>query len=132
MISAVAFSLRMLRSIGVDRAGVDEIGLVDDDAVGRHDLVDRLVVAGVELRVVDVLADVHRIDQRHDRIEVDLLGHLVVDEEGRGHRRRIGEPAGLDDDVVELLAPRAAAWRKISIRSLRTSTTQQMQPLVIW
>ena len=40
---------------------VDQVGLVENDAVGRHDLVDRLVVDAVKRVVVEVLADVLRV-----------------------------------------------------------------------
>ncbi len=92
----------------LDRRGlrlVHEIDLVDDDAVGGDDLVDRLVVVPVQARVVEVLPDVLRVHQRDDPVERDLSRHLVVDEEGRRDRLRIGEPARLDQDVVEFLAP---------------------------
>ena len=50
-----------------------------------------------------------RVRDRHHRIEPGVLLHVLVDEECLRHRRRIGEPGGLDDDGVELaLAPHQA------------------------
>ena len=91
---------------------VDKIGLVEHDPVGRHDLVGRLVVGGVEPLVCEVPADVYGIDHRHDGIEVDAAGGLLVDEERRGDRRGIGKPRRLDDDVVEALAAREQLGRR--------------------
>ena len=74
----------------------DEIGLVEHDDVGERDL-----VLGFR-RVLQPVAQPFRIGHRHDRIEPGVLLHVLVDEEGLRHRRRIGEPRGLDDDGVEL------------------------------
>jgi len=81
-----------------------KVGLVDDDAVGHHDLFDRLVVLADQLRVVQVRQHVAGVDQRDDGVQADLARNLVVDEEGGGHRRGVGQAAGFDQDVVELLA----------------------------
>ncbi|MNT36459.1 hypothetical protein D3C72_1725440 [compost metagenome] len=45
----------------------------------------------------------HRVHQRQDAVERDLLGDFVVHEEGGRHRRGIGQAAGLDQDMVEAL-----------------------------
>ena len=67
------------------------------------------------------------VGHRHHGVEPRLL-HVLVDEEGLRHRRRIGEARGLDDDGVELaLAPHQPSMMRI--RSPRT--VQQTQPLFI-
>ena len=48
-----------------------------------------------------MLLDVLGVDERDDGVERDLLQHGIVEEEGLGDRHRVGEPAGLDQDVVD-------------------------------
>ena len=74
----------------------DEIGLVQHDDVGERDL-----VLGFR-RVLQAVAQPFGVGDGHDRIEPGVLLHVLVDEEGLRHRRRIGEARGLDDDGVEL------------------------------
>jgi len=52
--------------------------------------------------VLQAIAQPFRIGDRHHRIEPGVLLHVLVDEEGLRHRRRIGKTGGLDDDGVEL------------------------------
>ena len=85
-----------LAQIGV----ADEIGLVEQDHVGEGDLVLGLG------RVAQPVLEPARIGDGDDGVELRLAADRLVDEEGLRHRRRIGEPGGLDDDGVELaLAP---------------------------
>ena len=74
----------------------DEIGLVEHDDVGERDL-----VLGFG-RVLQPVAQPFGVGHRHHRVEPGVLLHVLVDEEGLRHRRRIGEARGLDDDGVEL------------------------------
>ena len=74
----------------------DEIGLVEHDDVGERDL-----VLGFR-RVLEPVAQPFGVGHRHDRVEPRVLLHVLVDEEGLRHRRRIGQAGGLDDDGVEL------------------------------
>ena len=74
----------------------DEIGLVQHDDVGKGDL-----VLGFR-RILQTIAQPFGVGDRHHGIEPGVLLHVLVDEEGLRHRRRIGEPRGLDDDGVEL------------------------------
>ncbi|MNS47513.1 hypothetical protein D3C72_800470 [compost metagenome] len=87
----------------IEPFGAHQVGLVQNDAVRRHDLVHRLVVEAGELRVVQVRFDVHGIHQRQDAVERHLLRHVVVHEEGGRHRRGVGQPAGFHEDMVEAL-----------------------------
>ena len=79
--------------------GCHQVGLVEQDHVGEGDL-----FAGF-IHLVEVLLDVARIDDGHDGVEHELLLEVVVQEEGLRDRAGIGHPGGLDDDVVELVAP---------------------------
>ena len=74
----------------------DEVGLVQHDDVGKGDL-----VLGFR-RILETIAQPFRVGNRYHRVEPRILLHVLVDEEGLRHRRRIGEPGGLDDDGVEL------------------------------
>ena len=74
----------------------NEIGLVEHDDVGERDLV--LGFGGV----LEPVAQPFGVGNGHDRVEPGVLLHVLVDEEGLRHRRRIGQPRGLDDDGVEL------------------------------
>ena len=110
-----------------------EVGLVEQQPVGERHLLDRLVLGALGLLLVEVLLDVLRVDERHDAVEPRELLHLVVDEEGLRHRRRVGHPRRLDDDAVERGArPRARARQSFSINSTIRSwrTAQQMQPFI--
>ncbi len=73
----------------------DEVGLVDDDDVGKGDLVLGLAT------VLQTQRQVLRVDQGDHGIEFGLGAHVVVHEEGLGDRHRIGKAGGLDDDAVE-------------------------------
>ncbi len=105
----VAFRRPMERSVGVDGADArldlaqlrrrHEIGLVDDDDVGEGDLVLRL--RGVAQPRGEPLG----VGDRHHRVEPGRLLHVLVDEEGLRHRRRVGEAGRLDDDRVEPALP---------------------------
>ena len=54
------------------------------------------------MAVLEPLKDVPGVDHRDDRIEQGPPPDVVVDEEGLGDRRRIGEARGLDQDAVEI------------------------------
>jgi hypothetical protein len=73
----------------------DEVGLVEEDDVGKRDLLHRLIT-GVEVR-----PDVLCIHDRHDGVEPEVAAHLVVGEEGLGNRGRVREAGRLDQDTVE-------------------------------
>ena len=73
----------------------DEIGLIEDNDVGEGDLVLRLG------RVAQALGEPFGVGDRNHGVEPRSLFHVLVDEEGLRHRRRIGEARRLDDDRVE-------------------------------
>ena len=75
---------------------VDQVGLADEDLVGKADLAARL------LAVVELLVGVLGVDQGQDRVEQVALGDLVVHEEGLRHRAGVGQAGGLDHDAVEV------------------------------
>ena len=72
-----------------------QIGLADEDLVGKTDLAPRLL-AFIELRL-----RVLGVDQRQDRIQQVTLGNFVVHEEGLRHRAGIGHTSGFDHDAVK-------------------------------
>ena len=87
---------RMRASTSASSALAHEIGLVQHDDVGEGDL-----VLGFG-RILQPVAQPFGVGDRHHRVEPRMLLHVLVDEEGLRHRRRIGEARGLDDDGVEL------------------------------
>ena len=76
--------------------GRHQIGLVDQDDVGKGDLVLGLG------RVLEPVLQPFGVGDRDHGVELGLGADLLVHEEGLRHRRRVGEPRGLDDDGVEL------------------------------
>jgi hypothetical protein len=50
-----------------------------------------------------VLPDVLGVHHGDDAVQPELALHLVVDEEGLGHRAGVGHARGFDEDVVELV-----------------------------
>ncbi|MND86186.1 hypothetical protein D3C80_781390 [compost metagenome] len=73
----------------------NEIGLVDDDDIGKGDLVFSLAA------VLQAQRQVLGIDQRHNGVKLGLGAHIVIHEEGLGDGHRIGKACRLDDDAVE-------------------------------
>ncbi len=53
------------------------------------------------MTVFQPLQEVLRIDDRDDGIEPGPAAHVLVDEEGLGDRRRVGQARGLDQDRIE-------------------------------
>ena len=86
----------MRASISASSAGVDQIGLVEQDDVGEGDLVLGLG------RILEPLLQPLGVGDRHHRVQFGLGADLLVHEEGLRHRRGVGEAGGLDDDGVEL------------------------------
>ncbi len=77
-----------------------QVGLVEQNDIGKGDL-----VLGLR-RVLEPVLEPFGVRDRHNGVELGLGADLLVHEEGLRHRRRVGEPRGLDDDGVELaLAP---------------------------
>ena len=81
-----------------DAFGVEEVGLVQQQDVGKSDLLLRLG-ALLQIRV-----DVHGVDEADEGIQADMLLHLVGNEEGGGDGCGIGETGRLDQDAVEFAA----------------------------
>ena len=73
----------------------DQIGLGDHDAVGDGDLLHRL-----DMRVERGIC-IDRVDQRDDAVEPVGLDQRRMSHDRLQHRRRIGEPGGLDDDAAQ-------------------------------
>mmetsp|Transcript_24244 Transcript_24244/g.79829 ORF Transcript_24244/g.79829 Transcript_24244/m.79829 type:complete len:290 (-) Transcript_24244:91-960(-) len=79
-----------------------QVDLVEQEAVGESNLLDRLVLGALGLLLVEVLLDVLRVDEGDDPVELEGGLDHVVDEEGLGDGRRVGHACCLDDDAVEL------------------------------
>ena len=78
------------------RVVVCDVGLRDHDAVGEDHLAPRLGEGR------DRLDAALRGDHGDDRLDVKLTAERAVGGEGGEDRRGIGEPAGLDDDALEM------------------------------
>ncbi|HTE35282.1 MAG TPA: hypothetical protein VK630_01950, partial [Reyranella sp.] len=93
--------------VGIDRLdlaldlgevlGAHEVGLVEQDHVGKRDLLFRLVA------LPELAEEMLGVDHGDDRIEPCTGLHVVVGEEGLRDGAGIGEAGGLDQDAVELL-----------------------------
>ena len=79
----------------------NEVGLVEQDAVGEGYLLNRLVLRALGLLLIEVLLDVLRIDDGDDAIEPGKLLHHVIDEESLRHRRRVSHSRCLNDNPVK-------------------------------
>jgi len=88
------------------RIGRNQIGLADENLVGKAHLAARL------LPLVELLRGVLGVHQGHDRVEQVALGNLVVHEKRLRHRPRIGQPGGLDDHAIEGQQPLAPLVRQ--------------------
>ena len=77
----------------------DQIGLVENDDIGEGHL-----ILGLR-RIAETLEEELGVDQRHHGIEAGILAHLVIHEERLGHRHRIGETGGLDQNGIEGATP---------------------------
>ena len=85
----------------LERGRIDQVDLVEQDDVGERDLLER------DRTALQLLLDVTRIDQRHDRVKRVMLLEFLVDEERLRHGPRVGEPGGLDQHRIEAIAPLA-------------------------
>ncbi|MNF73735.1 hypothetical protein D3C84_557450 [compost metagenome] len=98
--------------------GVDQIDLADEQHIGELHLFDQqfadaalvvaaqgLTLAGQGLRVQVVAQEVHPIDDCDKGVQPRQVGQalalLVTEGEGLGHRQRLGDAGGLDQQIVE-------------------------------
>ena len=81
---------------GVQRIGIHQIALADENLVRKPDLAARL------LAVVQLLGGVLGVHQGDDGIQQIAFGHLVVHEEGLRHRSWVGNTGGLDDHALKI------------------------------
>ena len=123
-------ALQVRQDIGLDHRHlrrVDEVGLVQDDQVGRRQLileqfldrafvVEAVVLGALGFQLVVVVGETpggHRraVDHRDDAVD----GHAGLDPrpvEGVDQRLRQGEAGGLDDDVVKLAVARQQLFHR--------------------
>ena len=72
-----------------------QVGLVQDDLVGKGDLFDGLP------GVPEAQGQVEGVDHRRHAVQFGTGADVIVDEEGLGDGPRVGEAGGLYDDGVE-------------------------------
>lgn len=82
----------------------NEIGLVDDNDIGKSDLVFGFAA------VLQAQRQVLGIDKCDHRVKLGLGAHVVIHEEGLGDRNGIGKASGLDNDAVESAGPAHQAF----------------------
>mmetsp|Transcript_10819 Transcript_10819/g.23317 ORF Transcript_10819/g.23317 Transcript_10819/m.23317 type:complete len:334 (+) Transcript_10819:3-1004(+) len=82
----------------------NEVGLVDDDAVGEGHLLHGFVLHTFGLLLSEVLQGVLGVDHGDDPIQQHLRLDHVIGEERLRHRSRVRQPGGLDDHAVQLRA----------------------------
>ena len=90
---------RIARLDAAQLVAADQIGLVEQDHVGKADLFLRLGAVGKALH------QVLGVGHGDHGIELGPLAHIVVHEEGLRHRHRIGQARGLHQDAVEAARP---------------------------
>ena len=95
---------RTVASTSCSSSGVTRSVLLRTHDIGKGDLVFGLA------RILQAQRQVLGIDQRDDGIELGLVAHVLVHEEGLGDRHRIGKAGGLDDDGVEAAGPAHQAF----------------------
>jgi hypothetical protein len=91
---------------------LDEVGLVEEDAVGEGHLLDRLILHALGLLVVEARNNVLGIRHGDDAVEREFGLNVVVHEEGLRHRRRVGQSGGLNDHSVELCNLRVQVFER--------------------
>src|SRR6185437_7256554 len=76
--------------------GRDQVRLVEQDHIGKRDLVLGLG------RVLEPVVEPLGVGDGNHGVELGAPADVLVHEKGLRHRRRIGQSRGLDDDGVEL------------------------------
>ena len=120
---AIRFMSRSRASSLSSASPLTRSGLVQNEDVRERDLLGALVASP------ELLLDVGCIDERYDPVKRELRANFVVHEEGLSDRTGIGEPCGLHQHIVELVAALHEVAEHTKIRSPRT--VQQMQPFDI-
>ena len=122
-IGALSLSARMRPSSAASCALRRQVDLVEDDAVGDDDLVDRLVVVAGQRRIVEVRAAMCSASTSVTTpSSLTLLRDLVVDEEGGGHRRRDRPGRWSRPGCGRTCRCRSSSFCRMRTRSVRTST----------
>jgi hypothetical protein len=99
-----------------ERVGL-QVGLRHQQPVGERDL-----LAGLGMPV-ELARGVHRVDRGHHAGERAEVRHQRVVQQHLHHRRRVGEPGGLDDDAPERRdVAGVAAREQLSDRALEVRT----------
>jgi hypothetical protein len=83
---------------------IHEIQLVENDAVGEGNLLLGLVHIPVGTHLIQVNANVLRVNQAHHTVDAVVVLDEGVAVESENDRGRIGQASGLNDDRVEVLA----------------------------
>jgi hypothetical protein len=82
---------------GIELGGRHEIRLVEQDHVGKANLLHGFVIA------VEMLGNVFRVDDGHDRVEPEALLDFVVSEKRLRHGGWIRHASRLDQNAVQLV-----------------------------
>ena len=79
----------------------DEVNFVDQQAVGKGDLLHGFVFSSFRLFFVQVLFDVFGIDQRDNAVEPCKFFDVFVHKERLSDRGWVGQTSGFDDDTIK-------------------------------
>ena len=84
------------------RPRIGHVALGDDQAIGDRDLLAAFRIA------VELLDAMHGVDGGDDRAGLELVAKHGIADEREQHRRRIGEPGGLEDRAANGGSPPCA------------------------
>ena len=104
----------------------DQVNLADEDHVGELHLLDQQVgdrafvllaqgfaTAGQAVGLMEIAQEVHPVDHRDHGVQPRQVGQaaslLIAEGEGLGHRQRLADAGGLDQQVVEAAVAGQAA-----------------------
>ncbi len=83
---------------------LNEIDLVQQDAVGEGELLDGLILRALRLLLIKMLLHMLRINERNDPIKPRELLHFFINKKGLSDGRGVGHTGGLNDNAIKLQA----------------------------
>ena len=81
----------------------DEVHFVQDNPVGKRQLLNGFIFNVLRLFLIEMLHDVLCINHGDDAVKFVPLDDLIVDKKRLRHRCGIGQPGGLDNNPVKVL-----------------------------